>query len=382
MSERYLTKEPKISSSNLYDLEYLEKLWTENGWEGLRTHCRNLDFKPYTWLPDDKRGDPQRLIASTREVFKLIVGVEHESLLYVSEINVLLCTLFSKVKVGTSSELFSSNNVWHTMESGPQVFKKMSVLLNALSEKKTYGEVAQMISSPKAHIALTKHTSKKRVNMFYSAAIPSMLPEAIEPLCKLARQLITSQEAWWSCVWYFLQTEIRKCRDIRTKVREHAVLEARELYYINNYLEVGVPKANYILCPSEGEIKSDSKARKTSFEIVLNAKNEISFMETPEICKALTVMLMHPVFIICQELQERLKPGYYIARCRSPFCQKQFYTGRLNAVACPSQNGKLKSPCQLNWIRYSRWLEKTGKNPEDCWDDAAVRKDFIASECA
>ena len=71
------------------------------------------------------------------------------------------------------------------------------------------------------------------------------------------------------------------------------------------------------------------------------------------------VLLVHPAFILTQELKTKWPGPRFAKQCHALSCLKLFYTQRSALVVCRGSQGHKKAECALEWKLFRAWLKDT-----------------------
>jgi hypothetical protein len=85
-------------------------------------------------------------------------------------------------------------------------------------------------------------------------------------------------------------------------------------------------------------------------------------------------------FEVCESIRRHFdKNSLYLVKCHNPECGKLFYSNRRHTRTChrAARSGCL-SGCKKVWNNYRVWLEGKGHDPKSTWDDAPLKKQFLA----
>ena len=257
----------------------------------------------------------------------------------------------------------------------------------AFAASKTYGEALSKIASSKNRKRFTdfwSHLDESKVGDLLSAssnernrraatgeylscAIDGRLSGIMEWLGRGLTSKAACEEAWWNCLWLFIQPTVENMLDIEQRISERVPLHREQIETLDYYISHGYPTID-IAAVNERGYKIQIVLKPHTPKMILNSPFEVMAV----------ILLVQPAFALAQLLQRALSKPRFISQCRAPSCAKLFYTGWKNATACPGKGQLPKSSCALEWVRYRRWLLKTGRDPERDWDDEQLKKEFIS----
>jgi hypothetical protein len=181
----------------------------------------------------------------------------------------------------------------------------------------------------------------------------------------------TCEEAYWRCVWCYVEPEIEVMLEIKNRISSNVPLTDDQYNLLDKHMSTGFPQSIRLEhLPGEGE----------KYELILMPKYNSLNQTRTELATTATMILAQPAFHLACELQRACSKPRFVRKCHAPSCGKRFYTRREYATACPGSLGDKKNKCALEWIRYKRWMQKTGRAPEKDWDNNDFKRQFISSD--
>jgi hypothetical protein len=247
----------------------------------------------------------------------------------------------------------------------------LNKLLKALCENRSLEDAVKKLASPAKYARFRRDRDEQEMSCFEKVIISEHWAGAFGWLWRCISNKVSEEEAWWNCAWLFTESEMKTLREIEKCVRERTPPLPEQTEYLNEFLRLGHPEgiwAEYYT--EEGAFEGET------YKIVL--KSEQEYMNLNDLTMAAFTLLIPPAFLLAQQLQQQCSKLRFIVQCRAPSCGKRFYTGRENATSCPSKRSDAKSPCALEWVRYKRYLEKVGRDPEKDWNKAELEEQFIS----
>ncbi len=341
----------KISDLNSYDFEFINSIWEKQGWKGLFKFCTGLGFYRNKSTYGDDKNKTYLICESVDEIFNEIDNLDIED---------FIATAIKTEKKGEKRAALFAKSIDVKWGKNIRILEK---ILEALSKSKTIEEAINYIGSKKIYekVAL-RHT--KITNIL----IEETLHGAFAWLLKALKNEISEEEAWWNCAWIFIKNAMNELLRIKKLAEVHYPLSSDDIALLNNFYWEGHPVLQNI---------KDEKGM-LHFETSLGVN--VNMINLYDLHKVTIAALAQPAFLLSQLLAEQYSSPKYEKVCRSPYCQATFLTARENATSCPGNRGNKKSKCALEWIRYKRWLEKIGRNPEENWQDQNLQKKFISND--
>lgn len=343
-----------------YTLEDLEATW-KSGWKNFATFCEGLGFRRDTCTYGDDKSEEYLLLEIAGEIFDTYIN-QNRHIDLILPFNVLYNDLFPKEQTEIKEkETFKRGKDAYDTTMGKYLNIFLENALNGCNFTESYQKALKKLSPKtyKNNSWLTEHLGK------HNQKIPKKWNPAFQLLLKAINKEISEPEAFWNCAWMFTEIELEDLRSIENAISSDIPLTEEQFFTINHYLGYGRPRGYWL---------RDSSA-KASYEIYLEVEDY--WINMFDLSKVATIVLVQPAFQISQLLQEKTSKARYTSICRAPSCGKLFYTARSNTTACPGSPGNKKNRCSLEWLRYKRYLEKIGKDPDEYWQDNTLQKLFL-----
>lgn len=371
-----------IGNYGLYDINQLIAIWNK-GWKNFAEFCENyLDLMPMWHIRHysddyDFKQIEKILCAGLKEV---LMYIEHEIrnetdkrgkccyLKGLLEYGMLHFAIFQKKKVKKTDLPFCfDGNLNESREA-------ISKITEAFQKSKTIGDVFKCLAVKKTLNDFRKVwpmdiDSDDIFNVLYPIPITENLAKKMYWI-NYGLQNKDYKAAWWNCVWLTSESEIEEMLNIQKYIRDDVPLTQGQIELLDNYMQYGRPQLYW--CHKKNECGM--------FDLKLDPVY-IHDINLYPLEQTSTYLLIQPAFLLAQQLRNACREDRYIRKCHAPSCEREFYTGHKDAVACSSKNlrGK-KSHCLNEWTRYRRWLTKIGKNPETDWDIQELKDKFLTQD--
>ena len=250
--------------------------------------------------------------------------------------------------------------------------KTLEKVLDALATSSTYREAfSKMATSKKNLERFIDFWSEQDVRWskgeYFEYDIEPRLKEMMKWLRKGLRGKKACEEAWWNCLWLYMQPTVETMVEIKKKIRADTPLWEEETDVLQDYLRHGYLWIGWISDP-------DDEA-KFKIQLILRPHPRQGLDSSFDVMS--TVLLVPPAFDLAKSFQGAFHESRYLKQCRAPACEKWFYTGWKTATNCPGSNLGKKNKCSLEWNRYKRFLNKIGKNPKEDWKNDDLKEQFI-----
>ncbi len=375
---------PEISDYNLYNIDDLIATW-KKGWQELANLAEKLGFQ---------RDGSQNSSDSSRPPSSRVLGCSEEIIRHITShdpsfpspsfhsVQALAAAPDNEYTYCSSIDHLPDPNKYGVsqVDERRKLRKSLKKVTEAFATCKTLGGALQKIATPNNYKRFLKEHrleefKKTTLEKFLGVKIEPPWPEVMRWLGRGLRGEKACEEAWWNCVWLVMQPKVREMLEIKRRLYEDIPLTEGHISLLNEHMIYGHPVGSCFVI--------DDNGRKT-YRVVLKA-NAYRIKATPLLIEwtiplliAAHILLVQPAFKLAQELLSRFSRPRFVRQCRAPSCGKMFYTGRKDANACPGSQGYKKNKCALEWIRYKRYLQKIGKNPEKQWHNQQLKKQFIA----
>lgn len=375
---------PKISDYNLYDIDALNQAWKDVGWKALAELGAKLGVSchPHSvgW----------EIMSAFDEVY-IDMGSEQCSgfnqVAWKPEDLVTLAAIPKGVLYTYRSEKeyhFNPYTYRGSTREDNKLRRLLQVVLTAFVNSKSLEDALSKINE-KNWRRFAKHSFDREtegwIKELLSVKIGGRWVEAIKWLVYGLRNTEACQEANWNCIWLYTKPMRTKLMEIKRSIDSNTPLPDEQLLYLNAFMEGAYPRGLYV-------IRCDDTQ---TYEICLQPQiahrplyksQELLGIEGPSFrsqeLRGLAIMLLvQPAFNLAQQLHSQCSKPRFVRQCRAPSCGKRFYTGRKNAVVCPSTTSVRASECRLEWIRYMRWLKNLNKNPESDWNHPMLKENFL-----
>lgn len=372
----------KISRYDLYGIDELVVMW-EDGWQVLSKRGERQCPHKRTSHGDKSLSPLERVRSVVDEMFRPYSGLGKnlkvpESLPpYEAVLN--LAASSSQKPYSPEYEdrtklspLFASHEplgAWAKDKAKLQ--KALEKVIKALTTSSTYREAFLKIATNKKNLSrFTDFWSGQDVQWskreYLEASIEPRLKEMIKWLRKGLRGKKACEEAWWNCLWLYMQPTVETMLQIKKKICVNTPLYKKELAVLQDYIWHGYLRIGWMPDPDD------------------NDKRKIQLILSPYVRQGMgnpfyvmsTVLLVPPAFDLAQSFQSAFHESRYLKRCRAPSCGKLYYTGLKTATNCPGSNRGKKNKCSLEWNRYKRFLNKIGKNPKEDWKNDDLKERF------
>ncbi len=175
------------------------------------------------------------------------------------------------------------------------------------------------------------------------------------------------REAWWNCLWLFMEPTILTMLDIRKRINADTPLYQEQIRTLNYYISHGYPDIDFLV-EDGGKLKLEVILKPHTLGMIFNSPFEVMSV----------VLLVQPAFDLAQQLQNNCSKPRFIQKCHAPSCDKSFYTQRKHQLVCGGSQGNIKTRCALEWQQYRNWLKILGKTPERDWNNPTRMVEFLS----
>ncbi len=356
-----------------YDIERLVAIW-ESGWERLDEFDQQYALCDRGWLSGNKSNCPTgRVLLGFEEVCNDMIADATNLRIKDDFLPSQLLGFAAKRKSRSKSIVGLPKDLHHggSSKDDAKLRKLLEKVISSFTNSVTIGEAFSRIGLRKESGDFFPDIySEYPLGELDYILIKDQWAEAMKWLLYGLESEKACDEAWWNCVWLYAYTTIEEMLDIKRLIERDVPLENKQLAIINKYLSYGIPIID------ELTLQRGNKNLGQTYDICLEPRHyEI---EGSSISIAAKMLLIRPAFTLAKQLQRKCAKPRFIRQCRAPSCGKVFYTGRKDAKSCPGSQGYKKNKCALEWVRYKRYLTKTGKNPERNWDNEQLKKAFIS----
>ena len=368
----------EISDYNLYNIDDLCVYW-ESGWRELaRLGHRQCPHK-LTDSGDKSKTPLQRVLLAIDEMWCPFLGLgknlKVSKSLPAYEVTLNLAASsnqkpYSPLKrehVTVMAMYSYSLGTWARNKT--KLEKTLQKFTDAFATSRNYKEAFSKIATKNNITRFTDYWSQQDVGWSKG----EYLEYSIEPRLKKMMEWLqhglggneACEEAWWHCLWLYMQPTIEMMLEIRKKIRANTPLYKQQIDTLDLYLENG-----FI---SIGIIQDDDDKHKV--QVIL--KPYLRSGSSPFYVMSV-VLLVQPAFDLAQELHQSFRESgpRFLRKCHAPTCGKWFYTKDKRVILCRSiVNGK-STKCRLEWTQYTRWLKSMNKDPAKYWDHPNLRELF------
>lgn len=358
---------PEIGKYDLYDIEYLIDVW-KSGWREFAQLGKKLSITRCSRLADPSIPPSHRIHCGFYEICRDMVHSQNKDSFLVP-FDIFALAVIPKNE--GENQVQCLPKWWGKKGEAAEVARRKFVgkVTNAFANSVTIREACYKIGTEKRRNKIISfHNLELDTGM--TTRIQGHWAKAMKWLDYGLQGEVKCEEAYWNCIWLYLEKDIQIMFEIKNHINSDIPLTDEQCGLLNRHMSSGHPKGYYRKNTDGSEI----------YELGLKPKdtNE-NFSNTEESYLAITAskFLAQPAFRLAGELQRNCSKPRFIIYCRAPSCGKRFYTGRKNATACPGSQGYGKNKCALEWVRYKRYLGKLRKNPEADWNSEQIKKDFL-----
>ena len=362
---------------NSYNIDDLAAV-LKRGWQELARFCEKRKFDTGKHFGRSSLYPSVRVYYGFHRVFYYLVPVSWslqwslESLL-----NYGLIDLFALAATpnNKSYESRKSLNYWPLTVSAElqmdrktelKVYKIIKRITKAFASSETIGDAFQKISTRKQLRQFIHCRDESLMKRLLATRINTSWTEVFQWLDCGLESNVACDEAWWRCVSRDVSPMVQELLEVKRRIDADVPLTSDHYCLLNMLMMNGYP---YGCC------LPDANGRQV-YTLVLTRPRR-GRAHDYQITDIADPLLTQPAFNLASELKRRCSEGRFIGTCRAPSCGKEFYTGRKNSTACPSERNHAKSLCALEWVRYRRYLIKIHKNPEQDWNSDKFQEDFI-----
>ena len=369
---------PKISDSNLYDIDDLTHIW-KHGWRSLANFAEELGFQRTTGSSDNSYSPSFRILCCSEEIIRHVTHSKNinipPAVLPYHGVQALAAAPANKYNFNSNIKLVPIPHqcLGSKVDAERKLRNLMTKVTKAFATCKTFGGVLRKIAAPGNY---EKFISMKKDDGFWIDYMKKLLEIRIEPPWgevmrwsgKGLKGKEACEEAWWNCVWLIMQPKVEEMLEIKRRIHKDIPPTDIHISQLNEHMNYGHPVGSYFLQDNESK----------TYQVLLKPNSCESSIPIVQFFEAANILLVQPAFKLAQELQGILSRPRFIRQCRAPSCGKIFYTGRKDATACPGSQGFKKNKCALEWNRYRRYLKKIDRNPEKDWDNDKLKEQFIS----
>ena len=366
----------KISEHNSYNIEDLVTAW-ESGWNHLEKYA-NFQYQQKLEGSGDKAKSPlQRIHLAVTDVLSYYRVGKYLNVPQTLPDDAVILNL------AASSNRTVYKPVKHTSFLGGyplgswakdnvKLHKSLQKVTNAFAISDDYEQAFSKIATKK-NLELFKEYWSQQDCRYCSWANSECLSVKIEPrLKKMMHHLecgLSSkkkcQEAWWNCLWLFMEPAIKTMLEIRKQINADTPLYHEQIRTLDYYMSFGYPTTDSFM---ENEDKR-------KLQIILKPR-------TPRLFSPFEIMsvilLVQPAFDLAQQLQNTFSKSRFIKQCHAPSCGKLFYTQDKRQLVCVGSRGNKRTRCALEWQQYRNWLKNLGKSPEKNWNNPKRMGEFLS----
>lgn len=342
-----------------YSLADLKNIW-ESGWENYKMFCEKLGFQRGVCTYVDDKTKIQLLLDITREILQTHIDVQTDYIDLMKKF--IIDHLFPKEKSSQKIEV-DCDEVMNKCDHITRMLLK-TLLNNLIKHKSVLEANIETFQSIKAHYDVFPSWLKEHISR-NKGIVSDDWKTAFGLILKALNNKISEPEVFWRCAWKFTKIKMEYLITIENKIIADYPLSDDEFDSLNCYIRYGIPQGYWFI----------DQNGKQSYKLYLDI--EECWINMYDLSKVATLVLVQPAFQIAQLLQQKTLSPRYVGICRAPSCHKRFYTGRQNATSCPGSQGNKKNKCALEWIRFKRYLEKTGSNPEESWEKKSLQEEFM-----
>jgi len=379
----------RISEYDLYDIENLFTYWN-SGWHHLAHVGERQCPHKLAGFGDKSRSPLERVRSAIDEVFPpcSVLGknlkVPDSIPAYDAVLN--LAASSNKEPYGPAKFMYSASSrfgllgsVIRSVRLGPwaedekEWQKTIENILKALATSSTYGEAFTKIATNEKNLArFMEYWSAQPVlwskGEYLEASIGPRLREMAKWLQRGLRGKEACEEAWWNCLWLYMQPTVETMLGIREKISADMVLYREEIDTVESYIAHGLLRLGMI---PDGD--------KFKVRMVLSPYLRQVTDGSPFTVMS-TALLVPPAFDLAQKFQNTFPESRFLQQCHAPSCRKHFYTQRKNQVVCGGSRGHEKTKCALEWKSFRAWLKALGKDPDRDWYNPKQKEAFRTRE--
>lgn len=385
-------RQTKVAATEHYDIEQLVNIWN-SGWQNIaRLECVNPDdiANEGFWYEYEKLTKYAEIGFS--EIIMLNAGL-HQAVETGFPSEIRLCDSIIILAMTTKKNCFDNIEkshwrnplssyidedwIYSTRKAVVSAIKKTT---NSFSTSLNYGEALTKLTKKDNFDMFKKYWSKRELTLaesykkkysleeFFSCPIQARWQKGFKWLNYGLANPTACEEAWWNCVWLFMEPIVNELLKINENINSDIPLTDEQIQFLNYQMDYGSPHINTIY---------DASGKCSPRIIMQQTIGDVAYCDHPY-QKMSDILLLQPVYALAQKFQDKCKKPRFIVKCRAPSCGKRFYSGRKNAKDCPTTRRDSKSECALEWLRYKRYLQKIGQNPEKDWKKKKFIKAFIS----
>ncbi len=368
----------KFNDAHLYDISDLISIW-KKGWRELAKLCNRLNvYCEVRGFGESKDSVAYRVYYGFDNILCDILWCKGTCKLNTSSIFYL-----AKAKPGQYSLEYckSSQTVYpdyHDQESSKKGNEKTIAVLKkiipAFIKNKTFGEALLDISDKNNVNLFVREIlsgGKTTVSDIMSITFTDCQSKSMEWLLSGLKGKDACDEAWWNCVWLEAKSTIEVMLDIQDHIKNDIPLTGEHIKRLNKQIFYGHPRGNWIK-------QKDGKQIFDTF-LELNSKNLNAGYPMELFAKAL---LVQPAYVLSQQLREKCSTPRFVKKCCAPSCGQLFYTGDARMITCKRRyrDKQHKPLCQLEWLRFKRWLNNNAYKPKMDFDNQNLKNKFLAKD--
>lgn len=248
--------------------------------------------------------------------------------------------------------------------------KSLQKVTNAFATSADYEQAFSKIATKNNLIIFKDHWSQQDCSWAKGEYLSVKIEQRIKNIMGRLEYGLGSktkcQEAWWNCLWLFMEPFIETMRKIKKRINNNVPLYPEQIETLNYYISHGYPV-------TDSSVENDGKHK---IQIILKPHTPMMILNSPfEVMSVL--LLVQPAFDLSQKLQNTFSKPRFIQQCHAPSCYKSFYSYYNRQVVCAGKGNK-KTKCALEWQQYRNWLEILGKKPEKEWNNIERINEFLS----
>ena len=363
----------KISEHNLYSIDDLV-IAGESGWKDLERFARLQYHYKLSNSGDDTKPHLERIHLAIKDILIPYVGIGEDLMpKTIPKDTVMLNlaatkTVYKPVKL---ESLLTGYPLGSWAKDKVQLHKSLQKITNAFATSDDYGQVFSKIATKKNIEIFKEHWSKQDCRWAKGEYLTVEIGQRLKGIMKWLGYGLSSkakcQEAWWNCLWLFMEPALKIMREIEKRIKADVPLYQGQIKTLNYYISHGYPEIVFFP-EDDGKQKHQVVLRPHTPKMLLNSPFEVMSV----------VLLTQPAFDLSQQLQNTFSKARFIKQCHAPSCGKLFYTQRKTQVVCGGGKGNNKTRCALEWQQYRNWLNLlTDTTPERDWCNPRCIRDFL-----
>ncbi len=362
-----------ISKYNSYNIDDLVTAW-ESGWQHLEKFTDLQSHQKLEGSGDKSKSPLDRVLLAVADVLNPYVGVGKNFKVpktlpdYTVILNLATSNNRRLYRPVECKSLLCGYQL-SSLVKGETLRKSLQKVTNAFLSSDDYEQVFFKIATKNNVQKFKEHWSQQDCRWakgeYFSVKIEPRLREIMNWLRHGLDSKAKCQEAWWNCLWLFMEPTIKTMLEIKKRINADIPLYQEQMKTLNYYISHGYPGIGVL--EDDGKHKLHIILKPHTPKMILNSPFEVMSV----------IILVQPAFDLTQQLQNKFPKSRFIRQCRAPSCGELFYTQRKVQVVCGGSRGNKKTKCALEWQQYRNWLQILSKIPERDWDNSKRKEEFL-----